>query len=351
MACMSNWPDGRLLASPKTERKEVDIMQQLTERRTSLRLGQRMAGAFLSLALLVWVLAMPCKASVFGPEPAPGSAPETETADTQGEGMLSPSSGSSKGSVFGQATTKAASTDERIERLLPQVQSSLPSGNGSWSVYICDLETNSEGSISSHGMQAASLIKLFIMGAVYENYELLSQQYGQSAVDSYLHSMITVSDNDAANALVNYLGGGDSSVGMQVVNNYCAAHDYKDTVMGRLLLQSKENGDNITSVSDCGHFLKEVYEKNDEKDEAGMAMFSLLAAQTRRNKIPAQMPEGVSVANKTGELSDVENDAGILYDTSNDLVLVFMSENLSQVGGAQSTIASISRSIYDYYQS
>ena len=78
-------------------------------------------------------------------------------------------------------------------------------------------------------------------------------------------------------------------------------------------------------------------------------MFALLAEQTRRNKIPAQMPEGVSVANKTGELSNVENDAGIIYNTANDLVIVFMSENLSEVGSAQNTIASVSRQIYDYY--
>ena len=38
------------------------------------------------------------------------------------------------------------------------------------------------------------------------------------------------------------------------------------------------------------------------------------------------MPAGVSVANKTGELADVENDAGIIYNTQNDLILVFMSE-------------------------
>ena len=78
-------------------------------------------------------------------------------------------------------------------------------------------------------------------------------------------------------------------------------------------------------------------------------MLSLLAAQTRRNKIPAQMPAGVAVANKTGELSDVENDAAIIYNTSNDLVIVFMSEYLSEAGSAQNTIASLSRMIYDYY--
>ena len=85
-------------------------------------------------------------------------------------------------------------------------------------------------------------------------------------------------------------------------------------------------------------------------DSDATAMFKLLAAQERRNKIPAQMPSGVSVANKTGELADVENDAGILYYSNHDLVIVFMSENLSEAGSAQNTIASLSRQIYDYYQ-
>ena len=38
---------------------------------------------------------------------------------------------------------------------------------------------------------------------------------------------------------------------------------------------------------------------------------------------------------KTGELADVENDAGSLYYSDNDLVIVFMSENLSQAGAAR----------------
>lgn len=63
------------------------------------------------------------------------------------------------------------------------------------------------------------------------------------------------------------------------------------------------------------------------------------------------MPAGVSVANKTGELGDVENDAGIIYNVSNELIIVFMSENLTEAGSAQSTIASLSRQIYDFYNS
>lgn len=165
-------------------------------------------------------------------------------------------------------------------------------------MYIGDLLNETEGSINDRPMQAASLIKLYIMGAVYENYSTLIQTYGQSTIDSYLHSMITVSDNDAANALTRYLGGGDAALGMASVNSFCQNHGYINTSMGRMLLQSNELGDNYTSVTDCGHFLQAVYDGDTEEYPYADSMLSLLSAQTRRNKIPAQLPEEASVANK-----------------------------------------------------
>ena len=291
------------------------------------------------------------------------------------------------------AQSESSFTDEKLTSVLAQIQASLPASNGDWAVYVCDLKTGSEGSINDHRMQAASLIKLYIMGAVYENYDALIAQYGQDTIDASLYSMITVSDNDAANALTTYLGSGDSSAGMQIVNNYCLAHGYTTSSMGRLLLHSNEFGDNYTSVENCGKLLKMVYwdgylqkipenrdtdEKTTESDlqseqvteniasteddtdeittenttvltPHASDMFALLCAQTRRHKIPAQLPDGVRTASKTGELDDVENDAAILYDTDNDLIIVFMSEHLSDCGAAQSTIASLSRQIYDAY--
>lgn len=277
-------------------------------------------------------------------------APEETASIQEGQGTLSPPSESEGGSVFGSsASSETAGTDEKLQGVLSNL--ALPAGNGTWSVYVCDLVNNTEGAIQNARMQAASLIKLYIMGAVYENYDSIIAQYGQSSVDSNLYSMITVSDNDAANTLVSYLGGGDSSAGMTVVNDFCSEKGYSSTHMGRLLLASNQYDDNYTSVSDCGHFLKEVYEGSKESDVHAQAEFDLLAAQTRRNKIPAQMPAGVSIANKTGELSDVENDAGIIYNSSNDLIIVFMSENVLQPGTAQSMIASLSRQIYDSYSS
>lgn len=263
------------------------------------------------------------------------------------DGTISPSHGSS---AFDNKS------DEKMDTLVSQVQSQLPVSNGSWSVYICDLSGGSEATINDSPMQAASLIKLFIMGAVYENYDSLSQQYGSATLDSYLTPMITVSDNDAANSLVSCLGGGDSTAGMQKVNSFCQSHGYTNTSMGRLLLASNEFGDNYTSAYDCGKFLKEIYQICSGTTQTpsllhAEEMYSLLKQQQRTNKIPAALPEGVSVANKTGELSDVENDAGILYNAQggNDLVIVFLSQNLSSPGEAQNTIAQLSRSIYLYY--
>lgn len=280
--------------------------------------------------------------------PAAAAEPTNTTPElSDDDGTISPSHGSS---AFDNKS------DEKMDTLITQVRSQLPGSNGSWSVYICDLSGGSEATINDTPMQAASLIKLFIMGAVYENYDSLSQQYGSATLDSYLTPMITVSDNDAANSLVSCLGNGDSTAGMQKVNSFCQSHGYTSTSMGRLLLASNEFGDNYTSAYDCGKFLKEIYQICSGTTPTPSLlhaedMYSLLKQQQRTNKIPAALPEGVSVANKTGELSDVENDAGILYNAQggNDLVIVFLSENLSSAGDAQNTIAQLSRSIYLYY--
>ena len=279
-----------------------------------------------------------------------GYAAETNVAVAETEqGTLSPSSENSDSVFGGTSASDEPVTDEALQTLLNQIQGQLPADNGSWSVFVSDLINETEGSINDQTMQAASLIKLYIMGAVYENYDQITGQYGRDSVDSNLYSMITVSDNDAANTLTTYLGGGNSSAGMQAVNSFCQEHGYTQTHMGRMLLASNDQDDNYTSVNDCGHFLIEVYKEEESSYAHASDMYALLKAQTRQNKIPAMLPDGVKTANKTGELDNVENDAGIIYDAANDLVIVFMSQNLSSAGNAQNTIASLSRTIYDYY--
>lgn len=271
------------------------------------------------------------------PEPAP---------ESEQEGTLSPSSG----------TTFTDNTDSSMDNLLNQVQSLLPTDNGTWSVYVCNLLKDSDGTINDTPMQAASLIKLYIMGAVYENYGTIAQSHNSEEIDSNISAMISVSDNDAANTLVNWLGNGNDAAGMAKVNNFCQEHGFTSTQMNRLLLAGKENGDNYTSVKDCGTFLKQIYQVvNGTLPSSTLAnadaMYFQLKTQQRKNKIPAQLPEGVGTANKTGELDTVENDAAIIYDTAKgiDLVVCFMSQDLTDTGAAQNTIAADARAIYGYY--
>lgn len=278
---------------------------------------------------------------------AQNSADESESSGTsQEEGTLSPSNN----------TTFTDNTDSSMDALLNQVQTLLPQDNGTWSVYVCNLLKDSDGTVNDTPMQAASLIKLYIMGAVYENYDSLAQSHSADTLDSNISAMITVSDNDAANTLVNWLGNGDDAAGMSVVNQFCQAHGFTSTQMNRLLLASSENGDNYTSAKDCGTFLKEIYQIvngtiSDSTLPNAEAMYYQLKMQQRKNKIPAQMPDGVHTANKTGELDTVENDAAIIFDTAKgiDLVICFMSQDLNDTATAQNTIATDARAIYGYY--
>ena len=135
----------------------------------------------------------------------------------------------------------------------------LESTGASVSVYAENLSDGARASINSSQMPAASLIKLYIAGCVYEQMDFVKEQEVYAGeTEELLRLMITVSDNDAANELVRKLGFGDASAGMEVVNEFCRLHGFADTHMGRLLLAPNDMDDNYTSVNDCGKFLREM---------------------------------------------------------------------------------------------
>lgn len=216
-----------------------------------------------------------------------------------------------------------------------------------WGVSVCRLSDGAKEYVGEGKMTAASLIKLYIMGAVYTDYDNLTSANGKEKVDSLLHSMITVSDNDASNALVKMLGKGDNEAGKSAVNAYCSANGYADSSMGRMLLETNTDKENYTSAKDCTAFLEKVY-----RGEIAHAdeMLSLLKQQERTGKIPAGVPAGVATANKTGELSNVENDAAIILSEKEPYILCVMSENLKNPSGARQTIVNLSADVYNHFK-
>ena len=246
-----------------------------------------------------------------------------------------------------QAQTEAdtAEADALASKIRDVISTS--SGGGTTSVCAEKIGTAALAVVGDGAMQAASLIKLYIAGAVYENYSLVeSQESYAGETTALLTNMITVSDNDAANTLTTRLGSGSSSAGRQVVNSFCAENGYSDTSMGRMLLEKNPKGDNYTSVTDCAAFLFDIYSGN---LTGSQDILAFLKGQQRRSKIPAGVPSGVTVANKTGELSDVENDAAIVFSPGGDYILVVMSQNLSAPAQERSCITKISSAVYGYY--
>ncbi|MDD5949533.1 MAG: class A beta-lactamase-related serine hydrolase [Lachnospiraceae bacterium] len=213
------------------------------------------------------------------------------------------------------------------------------------SVFVKDLKSNNYVNMDCGSLRAASLIKLFVAGTVYEQIEngsLKSSYDGE--ITGLMEKMITVSDNDACNTLVKKLGGGDASAGMNKVNSYCNAHGFQATSMGRLMLDFSSGKDNYTSVSDCAKFLRLIV----SKDLAGSEeILSFMKQQTRTSKIPAGVPSGVETANKTGELDDTENDVAIIYKNSKPYILCVMVTPTSNVAAARTLITDISKTVYE----
>ena len=229
-----------------------------------------------------------------------------------------------------------------------------------WAIAAMDLKTQAYSTVSAEqSMQSASVIKAFIMAAVYDKLvypdegSTVSSDY-ESTLKPLLTSMITVSDNDSANELVRKLGGGDFQAGAAVVNEFCQERNYTSTHLGREFLAADPTDDNYTSASDCCRLLSEIYNSSLVNADASTEMLALLMSQTKTAKIPAGVPSGVATANKTGELADsdklgvVENDIAIIFDKDHPYVLCVLSNNIQNNASAQDTIKKISADVYTY---
>lgn len=242
--------------------------------------------------------------------------------------------------TLGPPAPDISGTSDMIATLEGQIQDMISSQYTAGGTVAVSAGRISDGeliSVNDQSMQAASLIKLFVAGCVYETMGDTSQY------ESLISSMISVSDNSACNSLVSILGGGDAQAGMAVVNTYCMEHGFTETHMGRLMLQPNDQDDNYTSVWDCGNFLLSIYNGSLEGSDQ---ILQYMKQQERRGKIPAGVPSGIETANKTGELDTVENDAAIIFHPSGAYILCVMSEYLSDPYTSRLFINSLSETVY-----
>lgn len=254
---------------------------------------------------------------------------------------------------FGRYTKVKVSDPVTWEDLESYLNNMISDYDGTWSIYIKDLAGDREISINDRSMEAASLIKLYIMGAVYDQLEKGNLEETQTISDS-LYNMITVSDNESANILVRALSpDGDHSEGLKVVNRFIQQNGFQNTEQVNGLadpsLWTDDGRLNHTSARDCGMLLERIYKGNFVSHLASRDMETLLLGQEIDYKIPDSLPDGTISASKTGEVEGCENDTAIVYSPGGDYIICIMSNGWADDTAAVDRIHQLSETVYNYF--
>ena len=214
-------------------------------------------------------------------------------------------------------TFDSLNQDFSWKELKTELTRRINSYSSKWSVYLKDLTTGNVISINERAQESASLIKLYVMGAVMQEIQNGNLEMNDTT-KHLLDEMITVSDNSATNELVRYLNKDhDHKKGMKKVNAFIKAqgfeytHEYNGLEDTSLWYDADTK--NTTSAKDCGRLLERIYRGEFISHLASRQMEELLLNQQVTYKIPSTIPSESRVANKTGETSDCENDAAIVY--------------------------------------
>ncbi|MBQ2942584.1 MAG: serine hydrolase [Clostridia bacterium] len=240
---------------------------------------------------------------------------------------------------------------EGLSELKKEIESFIKTQSGSWGVFIQDLSTNEYLLINEARYSAASLVKIYTMAATYSEIEKGNLEKNAD-ISHCLRLMITESSNEACNYLTIKNGGGNEAAGFDRENEISRAKGCENTERGSYLVElSGRKGPyrhhNYTSPRDCGRMLKAIYNKELISESASEEMLSLLLDQTRRWKIPAGLPEGTVVANKTGETDTANSDIAIVFSPGKDYIICVLGNG--NVAYGATTIQKISRMAYDYF--
>ena len=287
--------------------------------------------------------ATPRPEPTLAPLPDPTEAPVTEAPVTEAPAITPPAQEPAPGetpapepSPTPEAVPAPAALD--LGPLQSRLEAAIASWGGDWSVYLKDLNSGQELSINEGPKVAASLIKLYVYGTVWEYIEAGDMRYEDWSYD--LYTMISVSSNEACNRLIDALGG------FYPVNDFIARHGYNDSELNRKML-SGEPVENYTSTRDCGRLLEEVLQGTYVSADCSANLLDALAHQEWTERIPAGVPAGVATANKTGELISVGNDVAIVYAPNGTYILCLMASQLGS-GYIQEASVELSGIVYSY---
>ena len=233
------------------------------------------------------------------------------------------------------------------------MQAQIQDSGYKWDIWAERLDTGAYAHVqknvdkSAPQMVSASLIKLFIMGAVYDAEN--SGNLTPSAQEDALFQMITISDNASANDLTRLLGDGDEAAGRSAVEAFAASIGCDSVQYNRLMLV--ENGtQNYVSAEDCATLLRMIYTGSCVSQDASKSMLELLRCQQVNDRIPQGLSSDRKAAHKTGDLLGICcADVGIVFAPEGDYLLCILCNNQSDWQSAIQVCVSIAHAADAYF--
>jgi len=171
----------------------------------------------------------------------------------------------------------------------------------------------------------------------------------QFTVRQLIVPMIQVSDNTAANLLIDFLG-------IQTINEIAREAGMDSTRLGSKFLDwyaVVRHSVNVSTPADMGHLLYVIERGAHEAVPTVVSaahcrtMIQIMLGQTDRDGIPAALPGGTPIANKTGAITGTRNDAAIVEPFGEaPWVIAVMTKDAYDYDASIVAIRAITRAAY-----
>jgi len=157
--------------------------------------------------------------------------------------------------------------------------------------------------------------------------------------------MVAVSDNTAANVLID-------RVGKDNVNAMLRGLGLAKTMLRRKMMDvaAAQRGDeNVATPHEMVQLLEAIYKGKVLKADSTRELIKQLST-LKPSYIPRELPDGVQVANKPGELEGVRTDSGIVFSAKRPFAISVMTAYARDDRAAERAISDVAREAYHYFE-